>query len=186
MTTNKTKRTNRHTVRDLLVIALAMLMGSIGLGVFLLPNHITMGGIGGIASILYWSMNIPVAVTYFILNVLLLIFALRILGWGFCLKTIYAVGCFSVFIIFVQQWAEGSTLLADQPFMATVVGAFFMGTSAGLGLSVNGSTGGTDTIAAMVHRYYDISLGHVILLVDVIIVTSSYLVLKDWEMVIYG
>ena len=186
MTTNKTKRTNRHTVRDLLVIALAMLMGSIGLGVFLLPNHITMGGIGGIASIFYWSMNIPVAITYFILNILLLIFALRILGWGFCLKTIYAVGCFSVFIIFVQQWAEGSTLLADQPFMATVVGAFFMGTSAGLGLSVNGSTGGTDTIAAMVHRYYDISLGHVILLVDVIIVTSSYLVLKDWEMVIYG
>jgi uncharacterized membrane-anchored protein YitT (DUF2179 family) len=51
---------------------------------------------------------------------------------------------------------------------------------------VNGSTGGTDTIAAMVHRYYDISLGHVILLVDVIIVTSRYLVLKDWEMVIYG
>lgn len=47
-----TRKSKLHEVRDYVIIALAMLIGSIGLNVFLLPNHITMGGIGGIASIL--------------------------------------------------------------------------------------------------------------------------------------
>lgn len=70
--------------------------------------------------------------------------------------------------------------------MATVVGAFFMGGSSGLGLACNASTGGSDTIAAMVNKYYDISLGHIVFICDLVIITSSYLVLHDWEMVIYG
>ena len=48
-----TRKTKIHEIRDYIVIALAMVIGSIGLNVFLLPNHITMGGVGGIASILY-------------------------------------------------------------------------------------------------------------------------------------
>ena len=61
-----------------------------------------------------------------------------------------------------------------------------MGGSAGLGLSCNGSTGGSDTVAAMVNKYYNISLGHAIMICDLLIITSSYWVLRDWEMVIYG
>lgn len=70
--------------------------------------------------------------------------------------------------------------------MATVIGAFFMGSSAGLGLGCNGSTGGSDTVAAMINKYYNISLGHAIMVCDLLIITSSYLVLRSWEMVIYG
>lgn len=172
--------------RDYLIITVAMIIGSVGLGLFLLPNHITMGGMGGIASILYWGFGIPVSVSYLLLNVILLIFALRILGWRFCAKTIYAVIVFSLSLSVVERLAEGTTLLSDQPFMAVVVGAFFLGCSSGLGLSVNASTGGSDTVAAMVHKYYDLSLGNIILLCDMVIVTSSYLVLRDWEKVIYG
>ena len=172
--------------RDYLIITVAMVLGSVGLGVFLLPNHITMGGVGGIASILYWGFGIPVSASYLVLNIFLLIFALRILGWRFCAKTIYAVIVFSVSLSVVERMAAGTALLSDQPFMAVVVGAFFLGCSSGLGLSVNASTGGSDTVAAMVHKYYDLSLGNIILLCDMVIVTSSYLVLRDWEKVIYG
>lgn len=172
--------------RDYLIITVAMVLGSVGLGVFLLPNHITMGGVGGIASILYWGFGIPVSASYMVLNIFLLIFALRILGWRFCAKTIYAVIVFSVSLSVVERMAAGTALLSDQPFMAVVVGAFFLGCSSGLGLSVNASTGGSDTVAAMVHKYYDLSLGNIILLCDMVIVTSSYLVLRDWEKVIYG
>ena len=72
-------------------------------------------------------------------------------------------------------------LLHDQPFMATVIGAFFMGSSAGLGLSCNGSTGGSDTVAAMINKYWNISLGHAIMICDLCIITSSYLVLREWR-----
>ena len=55
-----TRKSKIHEIRDYVIIALAMLIGSIGLNIFLLPNHITMGGIGGLASILYWGAGIPV------------------------------------------------------------------------------------------------------------------------------
>ncbi len=182
-----TTKSKIHEIRDYIVIAFAMIIGSIGLNVFLLPNHITMGGVGGIASILYWGFGIPVSVSYFGLNILLLALAYRALGWRFCVKTIYAVGVFAVVTRFIESYSGGNiSMLSDQPFMATVVGAFFMGGSAGLGLSCNGSTGGSDTVAAMVNKYYNISLGHAILICDLLIITSSFWVLRDWEMVIYG
>lgn len=182
-----TTKSKIHEIRDYVLIAFAMIIGSVGLNLFLLPNHITMGGVGGIASILYWGFGIPVSVSYFGLNILLLALAYRALGWRFCIKTVYAVGVFAVVTRLIESQTGGNlTLLADQPFMATVLGAFFMGGSAGLGLSCNGSTGGSDTVAAMVNKYYNISLGHAIMICDLLIITSSYWVLRDWEMVIYG
>ncbi len=182
-----TTKSKIHEIRDYVLIAVAMIIGSVGLNLFLLPNHITMGGVGGIASILYWGFGIPVSVSYFGLNILLLALAYRALGWRFCIKTVYAVGVFAIVTRLIENQTGGNvTLLSDQPFMATVLGAFFMGGSAGLGLSCNGSTGGSDTVAAMVNKYYNISLGHAIMICDLLIITSSYWVLRDWEMVIYG
>jgi uncharacterized membrane-anchored protein YitT (DUF2179 family) len=181
-----TRKKKFSELRDYIVLALAMLVGSIGWVVFLLPNHITLGGLPGISSILYWGFGIPVQVTYLVLNVVLLAFALRILGLKFCIKTIYAVLVFTACVSVLQTLTAGSHLLHDQPFMATVVGACFLGGSVGMGLSCNGSTGGSDVIAAMINKYHDISLGHAILMCDVCVVTSSYFVLGDWEKVIYG
>ena len=175
-----TRKTKLHEIRDYVIIALAMIEGSIGLNIFLLPNHITMGGVGGIASILYWGFGIPASVSYLALNVFLLLIAFRILGYKFCLKTIYGVGIFALTTRLIETHTVGMTpLLHDQPFMATVIGAFFMGSSAGLGLSCNGSTGGSDTVAAMINKYWNISLGHAIMICDLCIITSSYLVLRD-------
>lgn len=182
-----TRKTKMHELRDYIIIGLAMIEGSLGLNLFLLPNHITMGGVGGIASIFCWGFGIPASVTYLALNVFLLLIAFRILGWKFCAKTIYGVAIFAAVTRFIEIHTVGMTpLLHDQPFMATVIGAFFMGSSAGLGLGCNGSTGGSDTVAAMINKYYNISLGHAIMICDLLIITSSYLVLRSWEMVIYG
>ena len=174
-------------VRDYTVITIAMLLGVVGLNLFLLPNQITMGGIMGVASIVYWGTGIPAQDTYFVLNAVLLIAALRVLGWRFCAKTIYAVVVFTVGSTVLQGiMPPGLHLLADQKFMACMVGAVFMGTSVGLGLSAGGSTGGSDVVAAMIHKYRDVSLGHIILFCDLAIITSSYVVLRDWEKVLYG
>lgn len=183
----KTKRKSRYRdFRDYVIISIAMLMGSVGLVLFFLPNEITTGGITGVASILYWGFQIPVSLTFFVMNAVLMMFALRILGWKFCVKTIYAVVLFTVITSLLQYYVGDLHLLADQKFMALIVGSAFLGTSVGLGLSSGGSTGGSDVIAAMVHKYKDVSLGHIILFCDLIIITSSYLVLKDWEKVLYG
>jgi uncharacterized membrane-anchored protein YitT (DUF2179 family) len=108
-----------------------------------------------------------------------------VLGWRFCVKTVYAVTVLTVSIAMVTAHYDAH-LLADQPFMAAIIGSVFCGCGVGLGLSNNGSTGGTDIIAAIVNKYRDVSLGRVILVCDVIIISCSYFVLHDWEKVIYG
>lgn len=174
-------------LRDYGIITIAMLLGVIGLNLFLLPNEITTGGIIGVASIVYWGTGIPVQETFFVINAVLLLVALKVLGWHFCAKTVYGVVVFTVASAILQRVMPPDLhLLADQKFMACMVGAVFLGTSVGLGLSAGGSTGGSDVIAAMVHKYRDVSLGHIILFCDLTIITSSYVVLRDWEKVLYG
>jgi len=185
MTPNITKADIGKELRDYTMITIAMVSYAIGWGIFLLPNNITTGGVAGVSSILFWATGIPVQASYFVINGALLAAALRILGWRFCVKTVFAVTVLTVSIGVVSS-NYNAHLLADQPFMAAIIGAVFCGCGVGLGLSSNGSTGGTDIIAAIVNKYRDVSLGRVILICDVVIISSSWLVLHDWEKVIYG
>lgn len=171
--------------KDYLLIALGMIMYAIGWTVFLLPNNLPSGAVPGIASVVYWATGFPVQYTYLIINFSLLVIALKILGLKFCLKTIFAVGILTFATPVFQHFVTGS-LISDQPFMACVLGASFCGGGIGVAFSANGSTGGTDIIAAIINKYRDITLGRVILICDVIIISSSYFVLHDWEKVVYG
>ena len=137
-------------VRDYVFIAVAMLSYCVGWSIFLLPNGIPAGGVAGISSILEWSvLHIPAQVSYFAINATLLVIALRILGWKFCVKTVYAVMVLTFALTLTREFTANLHLLHDQPFMAAILGAVFCGSGVGLGLGVNGSTGGTDIIAAM-------------------------------------
>ena len=109
--------------RDYLMIALGMILYGIGWTVFLLPNDITTGGVPGIASIVFWATGFPVQYTYFLINAVLLMLALKILGFKFSIKTIFAVFTLTFFLSLIQELTAGMHLLQDQPFMACVLGA---------------------------------------------------------------
>lgn len=180
------KQTILREVKDYLLIALGMVMYAIGWNVFLLPNDLPSGAVPGIASIVYWATGFPVQYTYLGINFCLLLLSLKILGWKFSVKTIFAVFTLSSTLPLIAMLTGGESIISDQPFMACVLGASFCGGGIGIAFSANGSTGGTDIIAAVINKYRDITLGRVILICDMIIITSSYLVLHDWEKVVYG
>ena len=184
--TDRRKKNKFRVVRDYVIITAAMIVGSLGWCAFLLPHHITIGGVAGISSIALWALGIPVQYTYFIVNVLLLAAALVVLGWNFCVRTIWAVIVFTLSTSFFQSALAGNVIFADQPFLACIMGGVLMGATMGAALQCGASSGGSDVIAAMVHKYRDYSLGHVISACDLCIITSSYLVLNSWEKVIYG
>ena len=113
-----------NEVKDYLMITIAMMSYCIGWTVFLLPNNITTGGVPGISSLLFWGLGIPVQASYFAINAVLLVVALRVLGLQFCLKTIYAVLVLTVSLTVFQSHYQGH-LLSDQPFMAAIIGSVF-------------------------------------------------------------
>ena len=172
-------------VQDYFSIGFGMVLYAVGWIVFLLPNDLPSGAVPGIASIVYWASGFPVQYTYLIINSILLFVALKVLGLKFCIKTIFAVTVLTVTTPLLQSLIS-RPLINNQPFMACVLGAFFCGGGIGIAFTGNGCTGGTDIIAAVVNKYRDISLGRVIMFCDLIIISSSYLVLHDWEKVVYG
>lgn len=183
---NRKNKNKFRVVRDYVIITLAMIVGSLGWCAFLLPHHITIGGVAGISSIVLWGLNIPVQYTYFVVNAALLSAALLVLGWSFCVRTIWAVVVFTISTSFYQSVIADSVLFANEPFLACIVGGVLMGMGMGAALQCGSSSGGSDVIAAMIHKYRDYSLGHIILVCDLCVITSSYFVVGSWEKVIYG
>ena len=147
---NPGKHSVMKEVRDYAFITVGMFFYCIGWTVMLLPNNI------------YWGTGIPVNVSYFSINAVLMIFALRLLGLKFCVKTIYAVTTLTLMVSISQGLVGDMQFLHDEPFMVTVIGSIFCGMGVGMGLSAGGSTGGTDIIAAIINKYRDISLGQLL------------------------
>ncbi len=178
-------------VKDYTGILIGLTMYAVGFTCFMLPYQITTGGLAGIAAIIFYATGFPVQYTYITLNGLLLIAAIKELGFRFCVKTIvgivvltFLLGLFQEFI--VDENGNMMRILGDQTFMSCVLGA----SCEGIGLAIvflnNGSTGGTDIIAAIVNKYKDITLGRILMICDIIIVSSCYFVFHDLTMVVFG
>ena len=172
----------KNECKDYFNITLGLMLYTFGFTVFLLPYQIVTGGVTGLAAVIYYGTNIPIYLSYFVINVILLALALKILGLKFMLKTIYAIFMLSFMLAVAQDWATGpngeltQVLGEGQDFMSLIIGCCCTGLSLAIVFLNNGSTGGTDIIAAVVNKYHNISLGRVLIFVDFIIVGSSFFV----------
>ena len=186
-------------VGDYAGITLGLLLYTFGFTVFLLPNEIVTGGVAGIGAIIFYATHFPISYTYFIINAILLIMGLKILGWRFLVKTIYAIVMLSLMLGIAQevipQDESGNyvkILGEGQEFMSLIIGCMLTGTALAVVFLNNGSTGGTDIIAASVNKYHNVSLGTVLLFVDLIIIGSCIFVpqfgniLERLHMVVFG
>src|SRR5574344_123034 len=179
-----------NQLHDFIFISVGIVCYVVGYSIFLLPYHITTGGVAGVASIFYFLNGFPPQYTYLIINVFLLVLALKILGVKFMMNTIYAVLFMTAAIGIGQDIVLAhpslQTVLGSQSFMACVLGAALEGVGLAVVFLNNGSTGGTDIIAACVNKYRDISLGQILLALDVLVVSSNFLVFHKLDLLLYG
>ena len=169
-------------VKEYFLITLGILCYVLGWTIFLVPNNLIGGGVTGIASIVQYATNgaVKMGYTYFAVNAGLLIAALFVLGRNFGLKTVYAIIIASVGLNVFQDIIPMSLIdslaLENGKLMSTIMGGIMVGVGIGMSFSQGGSTGGTDIIALMINKYRNISLGRLILFMDVAIILSSLLV----------
>ncbi len=154
---------------------------------FLLPHQITGGGVTGIGAITYYATGIPISVTFFAINLVLLVIAVRTVGLAFSLRTIYGVAVLTIFFAILPQAVPGTFVGAEDNFMACVIGGLLAGGGIGIVFLSNGSSGGTDIIAKVVNKYRNITLGRILLYCDVLIICSSYFFkFGSLERIVYG
>lgn len=173
------------SVKEYLIILIGLSLYALGWTGFLLPHEIVTGGITGLGALLYFANGLPVAVTYFSINVVLLLFSVRMFGWKFSIRTIFGVVILTVFLSVAQSLIQ-KPLLVEEPFMACIIGGMLCGTGLGIVFTANGSTGGTDIIALVINKHRNITPGRALLYTDILIISSSYLLFHSIDKILYG
>ncbi|HAJ99130.1 MAG TPA: YitT family protein [Bacteroidales bacterium] len=182
------KSKNSSSVFDIIrsygIITIGLFINALSWTAFLIPSEIVGGGVTGAASLLYFATEFPVAVTFLVVNIILLSFGIKSLGLGFGIKTVYGIVVLSGFLAMLQPLFPEPVV--DDRFMAAIIGGILGGAAIGMVFTQGGSTGGTDIIAMIINKYRNISHGRLILLMDVVIISSSYILFQSFEVLVYG
>ena len=177
--------TIQHTMilreaRDYMFIALGLFIYTIAFTVFLMPYQIVAGGVTGLSAIIYYATGFHLENTYIIINGVLLVVALKILGVKFLMKTIFAIFTLYFMLMIAQDLIPKQEnglpfkLMGEgQDFMSMIIGCVLTGVALATVFMNNGSTGGTDVIAASVNKFHpNVSLGNVLIAADFCIIGS--------------
>lgn len=173
-----------ETIKAYAIMTVGLFVYSLGWASFILPAQVVSGGVAGMASAIFYATGFPVEYSYIGINILLLALAVKILGAGFGVKTIYSILVITLFVKVLRTLVTEP--IVSEAFMATVIGGAIGGLGIGIVFTQGGSTGGTDIIAMIINKYYDIMPGRVIMICDALVVASSYFIFGSIEKMVYG
>lgn len=162
--------------KDYFFIILGLFLYALGFTAFILPHEVVMGGLAGVGTLVYFATagKISVGVTVYVGNLILLSIAYKIVGRTFVLRTIFGATIVSVMLAWLENVFMGleHPLIAETS-MSVILGGILCGVGVGTIFIHNGSSGGTDIIAAMVSKVSNVSIGRTMMFVDACIVMSS-------------
>jgi uncharacterized membrane-anchored protein YitT (DUF2179 family) len=157
------------------LILLGIALACFGLKGFLLPNHFIDGGITGISLLTFQltkSSGIPVSVWLVLFNIPFIVLGAKQIGKRFAIVTSVAIVVLAATIFFVEF-----PVITDDKLLTAIFGGFFLG--AGIGLSIRGGCviDGTEILAVYLNRRSILSMGDIILLINVVIFMLAAFVL---------
>ncbi|MBR5055825.1 MAG: YitT family protein [Bacteroidales bacterium] len=192
----KVKQKPLTVIKDYLIISIGVLLYALAWTVFAIPHKLVGGGVTGISAIVQYATGFNMSYTMFIINAVLLLIALRVLGVAFGARTVYAIVFSSLAFRFLPGLIPEEFIQEFSIENGKMLSAIFGGALSGLGCALaithGGSTGGTDIIALIINKFYNISTGTIFIILDVVIIASSLLVPSDagwgsrFANVIYG
>lgn len=161
---------------------------------FIIPNNFTSGGLTGLCTIIQYATDgaVPVAYSYGIINVFLLVIALIVFGARFGIKTLYCIALTTLLFEVLPQFdflhsVEGNFLYIPEKLVLPVVGGLMEGVGLAIIFIYGGSTGGSDIIAFVVNKYWPVSIGRMYIYMDMVIIAALLLLPgKVFADVIYG
>ena len=114
-------------IKRMIIEILGILVGSFvmaaGVALFLLPNQLSSGGVSGIATIIYYLLNVPMGTTIILINVPLFLMATFKIGKTFLIKSLIGTVSLSVLIDILDKLEP----LTDDRFLACIYGGIIIG-----------------------------------------------------------
>ena len=161
------------TLKEYIMIIIATIPYAIAVNWILVPHTIVGGGLTGLCEIIYFATDafVPIWLSSFVCNLALLIAAFFTVGWRYCVRTLWGVLGYTIWLKVIEIPAE--PVISD-PFMAVILGGLFMGSFLGIVFLNNGSTGGVDIVAMIVNKYKHLPMGRVLMACDIVIILCAY------------
>ena len=116
MTMKLSPRDIWNEVKDYTIITLGLMCYAFGWTGFLVSNEIVTGGTTGLSALIFFGTKIPIPVTYFTINGILLIAAIRIIGWQYCIRSIFGVLMTTILLSIATVYIK-EPLVKDEPFI---------------------------------------------------------------------
>jgi uncharacterized membrane-anchored protein YitT (DUF2179 family) len=149
---------------DLLMIFLGIISAGFGLKGFLLINGFIDGGATGISLLIAELTGISLSILLLLVNLPFMILGLRVIGKAFTIKAVLAIIGLAI-VVAIVPYPE----ITHDKLLIAVFGGFFLGT--GIGLTIRGGAviDGTEVLAIALSRRLGVSIGDVILVVNVFV-----------------
>lgn len=146
-----------------------------GFTAFILPHQIVIGGLSGVGTLVLFASGgvIPVALTQYACNILLLSIVFKIVGKTFVLRTIFGATVISIAIGLCEGFMPMEHPIIPDISMSAILGGILCGIGIGTVFIHNGSSGGTDIVAAAVSKVSNVSVGRTMIVTDILIVSMS-------------
>lgn len=153
-----------HALKEYIFIAIGVFSAGFGLKGFLLPNRFIDGGATGISLLLKNITNLELGYLLILVNLPFLILASRTLNLKFAIRSMVSIA----FLAIVVHFVEYPTITEDKLLIA-VFGGFFLGLGIGLAMRGGSVIDGTEVLAIYLSRRLSITVGDVLLLINVVI-----------------
>lgn len=168
------------TLKSYAIITLGLILYVLAWVVFIMPHQLVGGGVTGISAVIQYCTGFHVSYSFFIINGILLLIALKILGPAFGVKTVYAMIVTTLLLRFLPMVIPQEFIqiiaLDNGKLLSVIIGGMLSALGISLTFSQGGSSGGTDIIALMITKYRAISPGKILLILDIFIIGSSLIV----------
>lgn len=152
-----------------IMITIGAVMAAVALECFLLPNTVLDGGVNGISIIISKLFDLPLSILVVLLNIPFMYIGYKHLGKAFLFRTIYAIVAFSLFL---ELAAELGTF-TEEILLATVFGGMILGVGVGLIIRFGGCIDGTESLAMVISKKTNLSVGQIVLIFNLVIYTCA-------------
>lgn len=170
-------------LKSIIFTILGTALTAFAVSTLLTPNKIVCGGVSGVSTILYKTLNIAPGLTFALINLVLLILGAKLLGKEFTIKTLIGSGLLSLFV----QLFSYLPAITDNVFLAAFFGGTLYGVGIGITFAAGASTGGTDILGRIIQHFLpSFPIGKLLLVVDGIVILVSFIVFKNTELVLFG
>ncbi len=164
-------------------VVLATCLYSAGVALFLDPNNLAPGGVTGVSILLNRLIHVETGTLILLLNIPLLLIAWKKFGWRFVAGTLSSLILISVFTNIFEHFEP----ITSDMLLAAVAGGICIAVGLGIVLKNGLTTGGTDIIVRLLRlKNPHLKTGSLFLVVDLIVISGSLLVFRDFEKVMYA